>query len=77
VVDVEDDPEGDASAPGRLYGAAQPRGCRTAQADVVEGDLEAVGGLVQEAGDQTRNRLRELGAVRQENGGEWKRWLSY
>ena len=57
MVDVVGEAHGDAPVPRTLEGAADDLRRRIVQAEVVERDVEAVVGLVDEIG----NRLRDLG----------------
>jgi hypothetical protein len=57
MVDVVGQPDGDPARAGALEGAADDLGRGIVEPDVVERDIEAVLGLVDEVGD----RLRDLG----------------
>jgi hypothetical protein len=57
MVDVVGQPDGDPARAGALEGAADDRGRGIVEPDVVERDVEAVLGLV----DEVRDRLRDLG----------------
>ena len=65
MVDVVGQPDGDPARAGALEGAADDLGRGIVKPDVVERDVEAALGLVDEVGDRLRDLRRRLPAVGQ------------
>jgi hypothetical protein len=65
VVDVVGQPHGNAAVAGSLEGVADDLCRRVVQPDVVERDVEAALGYVDELGDRLRDLRRGLPPVRQ------------
>ena len=65
MVDVVGQPDGDPARAGALEGAADDLRRRVMEPEVVERDVEAALGLVDEIGDRLRDLGRGLAAVRE------------
>lgn len=63
MVDVVGEPDGHAARSGALEGASDDLRRRIMEPDVVERDVEAALGLVDEVGDRLRDLRRRLASV--------------